>query len=62
MLRNDPKKYLTYRKTIESELNSRFKFIINGSKEQADARAVGLRSHIPPIYILIISCSSPRKR
>lgn len=39
VLRNDPKKYLTYRKTIESELNSRFKFIINGSKEQADARA-----------------------
>ncbi|KAK0642619.1 putative sterigmatocystin biosynthesis monooxygenase stcW [Lasiodiplodia hormozganensis] len=39
VLRKDPKKYLTYRKTIESELNSRFKFIINGSKEQADARA-----------------------
>ncbi|KKY27757.1 putative flavin-binding monooxygenase [Diplodia seriata] len=39
VLRNDPEKYLTYRKTIESELNSRFKFIINGSKEQADARA-----------------------
>lgn len=40
VLRSDPKKYLIYRKTIESELNSRFKFIINGSKEQAEARAV----------------------
>ncbi|KAI9933627.1 hypothetical protein MW887_008100 [Aspergillus wentii] len=39
ILRNDPKKYLAYRKKIESELNSRFRFILNGSKEQAEARA-----------------------
>ncbi|KAF6833534.1 flavin-binding monooxygenase [Colletotrichum musicola] len=38
ILRNDPKKYLAYRKKIESELNSRFRFILNGSKEQQDAR------------------------
>ncbi|KAK6209485.1 steroid monooxygenase [Colletotrichum tabaci] len=39
ILRNDPKKYLAYRKKIESELNSRFRFILNGSKEQAEAKA-----------------------
>ncbi|KAI5460705.1 steroid monooxygenase [Mariannaea sp. PMI_226] len=39
IMRNDPRKYLAYRKKIESELNSRFRFILNGSKEQADARA-----------------------
>ncbi|KAL4874222.1 hypothetical protein BJY04DRAFT_31120 [Aspergillus karnatakaensis] len=39
ILRTDPDKYLAYRKKIESELNSRFRFILNGSKEQADARA-----------------------
>ncbi|CAH0042269.1 unnamed protein product [Clonostachys rhizophaga] len=38
ILRNDPTKYLAYRKRIESELNSRFRFILNGSKEQQDAR------------------------
>lgn len=37
---NDPKKYLAYRKKIESELNSRFRFILNGSPEQAEARKV----------------------
>ncbi|KAJ5175688.1 uncharacterized protein N7482_001565 [Penicillium canariense] len=35
---NDPQKYLAYRKNIESELNSRFRFILNGSEEQANAR------------------------
>ncbi|KIW30173.1 uncharacterized protein PV07_05935 [Cladophialophora immunda] len=35
---NDPKAYLTYRKEVESELNSRFKFIIKDSLEQAEAR------------------------
>lgn len=40
ILRNNPEKYLAYRKKIESELNSRFRFILNGSKEQADARKV----------------------
>lgn len=35
---NDPKKYLAYRKKIESELNSRFRFILNGSDEQKLAR------------------------
>ncbi|KAL3481115.1 hypothetical protein BJX99DRAFT_219065 [Aspergillus californicus] len=39
ILRNDPQKYLAYRKKIESELNSRFRFILNGSQEQAEARA-----------------------
>ncbi|KAK2599056.1 hypothetical protein QQS21_005462 [Conoideocrella luteorostrata] len=39
IMREDPRKYLAYRKKIESELNSRFRFILNGSKEQADARA-----------------------
>lgn len=38
IFRNDPTKYLKYRKCIESELNVRFKFILNGSKEQATAR------------------------
>ncbi|KAK2596341.1 hypothetical protein N8I77_013237 [Diaporthe amygdali] len=38
ILRTDPVKYLAYRKKIESELNSRFRFILNGSKEQQDAR------------------------
>ncbi|KAJ4354699.1 uncharacterized protein N0V89_006436 [Didymosphaeria variabile] len=40
ILATDPQKYLAYRKKIESELNSRFRFILNGSKEQQDARAV----------------------
>ncbi|KAL4935626.1 hypothetical protein BDV06DRAFT_234137 [Aspergillus oleicola] len=40
---NDPKKYLAYRKKIESELNSRFRFILNGSREQAEARAAAER-------------------
>lgn len=35
---NDPHRYLLYRKNIESELNSRFRFILNGSEEQATAR------------------------
>ncbi|KAH6685981.1 steroid monooxygenase [Plectosphaerella plurivora] len=39
ILRNDPEKYLAYRKKIESELNSRFRFILNGSSEQKEARA-----------------------
>ncbi|KAI1400682.1 putative dimethylaniline monooxygenase [Hypoxylon fuscum] len=38
ILANDPKKYLAYRKKIESELNSRFRFILNGSTEQQEAR------------------------
>ena len=44
ILQNDPQKYLAYRKKIESELNSRFRFILNGSEEQANARAVRLPS------------------
>lgn len=40
ILANDPKMYLAYRKKIESELNSRFWFILNGSQEQTEARAV----------------------
>ncbi|KAJ0383354.1 hypothetical protein COL922a_010641 [Colletotrichum nupharicola] len=51
ILRNDPKKYLAYRKKIESELNSRFRFILNGSKEQQDARDFAekdMRSKLAP--------------
>ncbi|KAL2419678.1 FAD-binding monooxygenase tazF [Exophiala dermatitidis] len=36
--RADPKSYLEYRKDIEHELNSRFKFIIKDSPEQEEAR------------------------
>ncbi|KAJ9156053.1 Steroid monooxygenase [Pleurostoma richardsiae] len=38
IMREDPRMYLAYRKKIESELNSRFRFILNGSKEQQEAR------------------------
>ncbi|CAI7602451.1 unnamed protein product [Penicillium viridicatum] len=34
--RNDPGHYLAYRKGIEHELNSRFRFILKDSKEQAE--------------------------
>lgn len=40
IMRENPEKYLAYRKKIESELNSRVRFILNGSEEQANARAV----------------------
>jgi hypothetical protein len=40
IFKNGPEKYLKYRKNIESELNVRFKFILNGSPEQATARKV----------------------
>ena len=40
IFKNDPEKYLKYRKNIESELNVRFRFILNGSPEQAAARKV----------------------
>jgi hypothetical protein len=53
ILRNDPRKYLAYRKKIESELNSRFRFILNGSEEQANARAVRFPSR--PSTLLAIS-------
>ncbi|VUC25597.1 unnamed protein product [Clonostachys rosea] len=36
--RTDPDKYRNYRKEIEGELNSRFRFIIANSNEQAEAR------------------------
>ncbi|KAI9870993.1 MAG: hypothetical protein M1830_003547, partial [Pleopsidium flavum] len=36
--RNDPEKYLAYRKEVEGELNHRFKFIIKDSPEQAEAK------------------------
>ncbi|RHZ62629.1 hypothetical protein CDV55_105871 [Aspergillus turcosus] len=35
--RNEPEIYLKYRKEVEHELNSRFKFIIRDSPEQAEA-------------------------
>jgi cation diffusion facilitator CzcD-associated flavoprotein CzcO len=37
-LKQNPKKYLEYRKQIENELNQRFRFIIKGSQEFNDAR------------------------
>lgn len=40
ILQNDPVKYLKYRKIIESEMNVRFKFILNGSPEQAAVHKV----------------------
>ncbi|KAL4814833.1 steroid monooxygenase [Aspergillus spinulosporus] len=36
--RDDPELYLRYMKAIESELNVRFKFVINGSREAKEAR------------------------
>lgn len=38
--KDNPKKYLEYRKQIENELNQRFKFIIKGSDEANAARKV----------------------
>ncbi|EZF22559.1 hypothetical protein H112_04614 [Trichophyton rubrum D6] len=35
--RDDPEKYRTYRKMIEDELNSRFRFVLRNSKESDDA-------------------------
>lgn len=40
-MQSDPKKYLTYRKNIESEISHRFRFILNGSAEQKASREVG---------------------
>ncbi|KAL4947586.1 hypothetical protein BDW69DRAFT_204246 [Aspergillus filifer] len=37
IFRTDPEAYLQYRKEVEQELNSRFKFIIKDSPEQAEA-------------------------
>lgn len=36
----DPLEYLHYCKQIESELNQRFKFILNGTPEAAQAKEV----------------------
>lgn len=50
-LKNNPKKYLEYRKQIENELNQRFKFIIKGSPEAAAARTYAdaeMRSKLAP--------------
>lgn len=38
-LEDNPKAYMEYRKQVENELNQRFKFIIKGSQEAAEARA-----------------------
>jgi hypothetical protein len=40
ILAEDPEMSLRYRKNIESEISSRFRFILNGSQEQATASAV----------------------
>ncbi|KAL5352334.1 hypothetical protein ACLOAV_002281 [Pseudogymnoascus australis] len=39
ILAEDPEMSLRYRKNSESEISSRFRFILNGSQEQATARA-----------------------
>ncbi|TVY38734.1 putative sterigmatocystin biosynthesis monooxygenase [Lachnellula subtilissima] len=39
ILAEEPETSLRYRKNIESEISSRFRFILNGSQEQATARA-----------------------
>lgn len=49
ILRENPQKYLAYRKKIESELNSRFRFILNGSEEQANALAVNHTTELAQI-------------
>lgn len=38
IFRNDPKKYLTYRKNIESDLNKRFRSVLRDSEEQKESR------------------------
>ena len=38
--RKNPTKYLKYIKMIESELNQRFKFILNGTTEAHQAKTV----------------------
>lgn len=51
IMQSDPRKYLTYRKNIESEISHRFKFILNGSAEQKAAREVYMslnqHGHLP---------------
>lgn len=51
IFKDDPVKYLRYRKNIESELNVRFKFILNGSSEQAAARKVRLAMLLPTTIV-----------
>ncbi|PWY84381.1 cyclohexanone monooxygenase [Aspergillus eucalypticola CBS 122712] len=41
--RENPEKYLEYRRAIEGELNKRFRFVIVDSKEQAEAREYSIR-------------------
>jgi hypothetical protein len=36
---DDPSFYLAYCKAVESELSTRFRFVVNGSDEAKDARA-----------------------
>lgn len=38
LFQDDPLEYLKYCKQIESELNQRFKFILNGTPEAAQAK------------------------
>lgn len=45
ILAEEPETSLRYRKNIESEISSRFRFILNGSQEQATARAVSRSSY-----------------
>lgn len=40
--REHPEKYRRYRKMIEDELNTRFKFVLRNSKESDDANGVRL--------------------
>ena len=62
IFKNDPEKYLKYRKNIESELNVRFKFILNGSPEQATARKVRKAQNPHLSNTADRRCSLPRAR
>jgi len=44
--RDNPELYLKYSKMIESELNQRFKFILNGTPEAEAAKEVWLPSSL----------------
>lgn len=41
--RDDPKLYLSYCKAVESELNQRFKLVINGSPDAVEAREYSIK-------------------
>ena len=51
--RKDPKFYLAYCKAIESELNVRFRLVMNGTPEAKRAKEVRIeRRRMPEIYLV----------